>query len=59
MAAVSLLVIHFLGGGWVGLLAAIAAATAVYVPVVFPMRKLLRAPLPSAEELTETETARG
>jgi O-antigen/teichoic acid export membrane protein len=57
MAAVALLVIRALGGGWAGLTAAMAAASAVYVPVIFPMRKLLRAPLPSAEELTETGTA--
>ena len=59
MAAVALLVIRTLGGSWTGLMAAIAAASAVYVPIVFPMRKLLRAPLPSADELTETETASG
>jgi PST family polysaccharide transporter len=55
MAAVSLFVIHVLGGGWLGLLTAIAAASAAYVPVVFPMRALLRQPLQSSAELTEAD----
>jgi O-antigen/teichoic acid export membrane protein len=49
MAAASLGVTHVLGGGWVGLLAAMAAACAVYLPVIYPMRAMLRAPLQSDE----------
>jgi O-antigen/teichoic acid export membrane protein len=48
MAAASLAVIHYLGEGLAGLTAAIAAALAVYAPVVYPMRKLIRkAPEPA------------
>jgi O-antigen/teichoic acid export membrane protein len=57
MAAVSLLVIHFVGGSWIGLAAAIAAASAVYLPVVFPMRALIRSPLPSSADLSEAGAA--
>ncbi|WP_045303753.1 oligosaccharide flippase family protein [Saccharothrix sp. ST-888] len=42
MAAVSLLVHHWSGGTRWGMFAAGAAALAVYVPVVLPMRRLLR-----------------
>ena len=42
MAAASLLVIHVAGGGVAGLAAAIAAGCAVYLPVIYPMRALLR-----------------
>jgi hypothetical protein len=42
MAVVSLAVIHYLGEGLAGLAAAIVAALAVYAPVVYPMRKLIR-----------------
>jgi PST family polysaccharide transporter len=48
MAAASLAVIQYLGEGLAGLTAAIAAALAVYAPVVYPMRKLIRkAPEPA------------
>jgi O-antigen/teichoic acid export membrane protein len=52
MAAVSLLVVHFAGKGLLGLVAAIIAALAVYVPIVYPMRHLLRGGLtpPDPEE---------
>ncbi|MDX6393745.1 MAG: hypothetical protein QOJ73_4808, partial [Streptosporangiaceae bacterium] len=56
MAAVSLLVTHVLGGGWVGLLAAMGAACAVYLPVVYPMRAMLRGPLQS-DEVAEIDAA--
>jgi PST family polysaccharide transporter len=50
MAAVSLAVIHYLGDGLAGLAAAIVAALAVYAPIVYPMRKLIRqAPVPADE----------
>jgi PST family polysaccharide transporter len=48
MAAVSLAVIRFTGPGWLGLLAAGAAAIAAYLPVVYPLRRLLRHPMPEA-----------
>jgi O-antigen/teichoic acid export membrane protein len=47
MAVVSLAVIHYLGEGLVGLAAAIVAALAVYAPIVYPMRKLIRQPPPA------------
>lgn len=46
MAVTSLLVIHLVGPSLIGLAAATAAAMAVYGPVVFPMRTLLRSPVP-------------
>jgi PST family polysaccharide transporter len=42
MAGVSLAVIHYTGEGLTGLMAAGAAAMAVYAPVIYPMRKLIR-----------------
>jgi O-antigen/teichoic acid export membrane protein len=57
MAAVSLFVIHLTGPGWLGLLAAGGAAFAVYLPVVYPLRTLLRHPLPEPEELPEANAA--
>ena len=42
MAVVSLAIIHFAGSGIVGLAAAGAAASAVYVPLILPMRHLIR-----------------
>jgi teichuronic acid biosynthesis glycosyltransferase TuaH len=47
MAATSLLVIHLTDGGVAGLAAAAAAATGVYLPIVLPMRGILRRPLPA------------
>jgi PST family polysaccharide transporter len=49
MAVVSLAVIHYLGEGLVGLAAAIVAALAVYAPIVYPMRKLIRQAPPADE----------
>jgi O-antigen/teichoic acid export membrane protein len=43
MAVVSLAIIHFAGSGIVGLGAAAAAASLVYVPLILPMRHLIRA----------------
>ena len=42
MAVVSLAVVHVLGGGLVGLAVAIAVSCAAYLPVVYPMRALLK-----------------
>jgi O-antigen/teichoic acid export membrane protein len=42
MAVVSLAIIHFAGSGTVGLVAAAAAASLVYVPLILPMRHLIR-----------------
>lgn len=42
MAAVSLLAVRLAGDGVAGLAAGIVAGSAVYVPVVYPMRTLLR-----------------
>ena len=51
MAVTSLLVIRLAGGGVGGLAAAMAAGTAIYLPVVHPMRALLqRSPERSARE---------
>jgi O-antigen/teichoic acid export membrane protein len=48
MAVVSLLVIRYAGDGLAGLAAAICASAAVYLPIAYPMRKLLRtAPEPA------------
>jgi O-antigen/teichoic acid export membrane protein len=53
MATVSLLIIHVLGKGLLGLAAAIIAGIAVYAPVVYPMRSLLRRTPAPADELQE------
>jgi hypothetical protein len=53
MATVSLLAIHVLGKGLLGLAAAIIAGIAVYAPVVYPMRSLLRRTPAPADELHE------
>jgi PST family polysaccharide transporter len=42
MATASLLILHVLGQGLLGLAAAIIAGFIVYLPVVYPMRALLR-----------------
>jgi O-antigen/teichoic acid export membrane protein len=42
MAVVSLAIIHFAGSGIAGLAAAGAAASLVYVPLILPMRHLIR-----------------
>jgi O-antigen/teichoic acid export membrane protein len=63
MAAVSLAVIHFAGKGLLGLMAAMAAATAVYLPIVYPMRRLFRGgltpPDPPEEEPPVQEAPAG
>ncbi|MGO9221534.1 MAG: oligosaccharide flippase family protein [Streptosporangiaceae bacterium] len=53
MATVSLLTIHALGKGLLGLAAAIVAGTAIYLPVVYPMRSLLRRTPAPTDELHE------
>jgi O-antigen/teichoic acid export membrane protein len=59
MTVVSLVTIRVAGSGLAGLAAATGAALAVYVPAVFPMRVLLRSPLPgdAATELSEAGAA--
>ena len=52
MAAVSLFVIHTVGSSLAGLAAAGIAGLAVYAPLAFPMRVVLRAP-PSVGTVTE------
>jgi hypothetical protein len=44
MALVSLLTIRIVGEGAAGLAAATAASLAVYLPIVYPMRAILRQP---------------
>lgn len=53
----SLTVIHLTGPGWLGLLAAGSAAFAIYLPVVYPLRRLVRQPLPEPEEVPEASAA--
>jgi O-antigen/teichoic acid export membrane protein len=55
MAVVSLAMIHFAGSGVVGLGAAIAAASVVYVPLILPMRRMIK---PPAAETAEPAPAR-
>ncbi len=57
MAAVSLIVIRLAGGGVPGLALAIAAGFAVYLPVVYPMRALLRSSPALRGELDEPSAA--
>ena len=47
MAVVSLAIIHMTGPGLLGLLAAGGAAGAVYLPLILPMRHLIRPPTDS------------
>ena len=56
MATVSLIVIRVAGSGVPGLAAAIVAGCAVYLPVVYPMRTLLRRS-PALGELDEASAA--
>jgi len=49
MAVVSLAVIHYTGEGWTGLLAAGTAAMVVYLPIIYPMRKLIRSAPPDGD----------
>jgi O-antigen/teichoic acid export membrane protein len=57
MAVASLAVVHVAGPGVPGLAAAIVAAGAVYVPIVYPMRSLLRQSSPSPDEVREPSAA--
>jgi len=50
MVVVSLAVIRYLGDGLTGLAAASIAALAVYAPVVYPMRKLIRKTPPDDDD---------
>jgi PST family polysaccharide transporter len=57
MAAVSLGVIHLAGPGWPGLMAAGAAAVAAYLPVVYPLRRQLRHPMPETADMAAADAA--
>jgi len=57
MAAVSLSVIHVAGGDWIGLVAAITTAIAAYLPIVYPMRTMLRRPMEPAADPAEASAA--
>ena len=59
MAVVSLAVVHVLGGGLVGLAAAMAASCAAYLPVVYPMLALLKRSPASGDELEEASQLHG
>lgn len=57
MAVVSLAIIHFAGSGIVGLGAAVAAAGAVYLPLIFPMRHVIRQRPQEPAEVMEPRAA--
>jgi PST family polysaccharide transporter len=57
MAVVSLAIIHVTGPGLIGLLAAGAAAGAVYIPLILPMRKMLKPATSQPAELSQTRAA--
>ena len=57
MAVTSLLVIRLAGGGVGGLAAAMAAGAAIYLPVVYPMRSLLRRSPESREQMAAGDSA--
>jgi len=57
MAVVSLVVIHLTGPGWLGLAAAGSAAIGAYLPIVYPLRRLLRQPLPEPEQVPAASAA--
>jgi O-antigen/teichoic acid export membrane protein len=57
MATVSLLILHVLGPGLLGLAAAITGGIVVYLPVVYPMRVLLRRAPARSDELREASAA--
>jgi O-antigen/teichoic acid export membrane protein len=57
MAVVSLAIIHMTGPGLVGLVAAGAAAGAVYIPLILPMRKLIKPATEQPAELSQTRAA--
>jgi PST family polysaccharide transporter len=57
MAVVSLAIIHITGPGLVGLFAAGAAAGAVYIPLILPMRKLIKPATEQPAELSHSRAA--
>lgn len=57
MAVVSLAIIHVTGPGLIGLFAAGAAAGAVYIPLILPMRKLIKPAAEQPAELSQTRAA--
>ena len=57
MAVVSLAIIHMTGPGLIGLFAAGAAAGAVYIPLILPMRKLIKPDTKQPAELSPTRAA--
>ena len=57
MAVVSLAIIHAAGSGLVGLGAAVVAAGAVYVPLILPMRHLIRQGPQEPAEVIEPQAA--
>ena len=59
MAAVSLAVVHVLGGGLAGLAAAIVASCVAYLPVVYSILALLKRSMASGGELEEDSQIHG
>jgi O-antigen/teichoic acid export membrane protein len=57
MAAMSLFMIHLAGSGVLGLAAAIAAGIAVYLPIVYPMRVVLRRSPAAGGQLDQASAA--
>ncbi len=57
MAVVSLAIIHMTGPSLVGLVAAGAAAGAVYIPLILPMRRLIKPATEQPAELSQTRAA--
>jgi O-antigen/teichoic acid export membrane protein len=57
MAVVSLAIIHVTGPGLLGLLAAGTAAGAVYIPLILPMRHLIKPATERPAELSQTRAA--
>ena len=57
MAVISLAIIHAAGSGLVGLGAAVVAAGAVYVPLILPMRHLIRQSPQEPAEVIEPQAA--
>jgi PST family polysaccharide transporter len=57
MAVVSLAIIHMTGPGLLGLVAAGGAAGAVYIPLILPMRKLIKPATGQPAELSQTRAA--
>jgi O-antigen/teichoic acid export membrane protein len=57
MAAMSLFMIHLAGSGVLGLAAAITAGIAVYLPIVYPMRVVLRRSPAAGGQLDQASAA--